>query len=71
LNEANVPLAAFIDDHVLNAIIQRNVAEADNARLRKLLAELLQVQDGGPMMGAEATRRGEAARAALTGKENK
>jgi hypothetical protein len=37
LNEANVPLAAFIDDHVLNAIIQRNVAEADNARLLKAL----------------------------------
>ena len=42
--------------------------QADNARLRQLLTELLQVQDGVPMMGVEATRRGEAARAALTGK---
>jgi hypothetical protein len=37
LNEANVPLAAFIDDHVLNAIIQRNVAEAET---RMTMAEL-------------------------------
>jgi hypothetical protein len=45
---------------------------ADNARLRKLLGELLQVQDGLPMTGLEATRRGEAARAALNpGKETK
>jgi hypothetical protein len=41
LNEANVPLAAFIDDHVLNAIIQRNVAEADNARLRGLIDDVV------------------------------
>ena len=45
--------------------------EAEGARLRALLSDLLQVQDGVPMMGAEATRRSEAARAALTGKETK
>jgi hypothetical protein len=45
---------------------------ADNAQLRNLLVELLQVQDGVPMTGLEASRRGEAARAALnTGKETK
>ena len=41
LNEANVPLAAFIDDHVVNAIIQRNMAEADNARLRGLIDDVV------------------------------
>ncbi len=46
------------------------VVEAENTRLRALLSDLLQVQDGVPMMGAEATRRSEAARAALNaGKE--
>jgi len=40
-------------------------AAAVIARLREALAELLQVQDGVPMMGQEASRRAEAARAAL------
>jgi hypothetical protein len=41
--------------------------EADNeiADLRLALREMLQVQDGVPMMGTEATRRAERARALL------
>jgi hypothetical protein len=43
------------------------LAEADDEieRLRSALAELLQVQDGLPMTGMDATRRAEAARALL------
>lgn len=37
LNSQNVPKAAFIDDHVANAIVQRNVAEA---RLAKAVGAL-------------------------------
>lgn len=40
-------------------------AEADAARLREAGAALLQVHDGLPMTGVEATRRGENMRAAL------
>lgn len=34
LTAHNVPLAAFIDDHVGNAIAQRDAAEAERDRLR-------------------------------------
>jgi hypothetical protein len=78
LNEANVPLAAFIDDHVLNAIIQRNVAEADNARLRAELTKAADsldwadahLEDAG-VVSANVRYGARDARAALTGKETK
>lgn len=38
LRDQNVPEAAFIDDHVANAIVQRNQAEARNAELEAELA---------------------------------
>jgi hypothetical protein len=37
LNSQNVPLAAFIDDHVANAIIQRNISEHKVDTLTKMI----------------------------------
>lgn len=45
--------------------------QATNARLVEALRELLQCQDGVPMMGQEATRRAENARALLVELEKK
>lgn len=49
---------------------QNSISEnlrSQNRALRHALREMLQVQDGVPMMGIEATRRGEAARTLLDG----
>ncbi len=40
LNESGVPEAAFIDDHVMNAIAQRDRAIADKEAAEKRVAEL-------------------------------
>jgi len=56
---------ALTDNHV--ALCRAEKAEAERDRLREALTELLQVFDGVPMLGIEASRRGEAARAALKG----
>jgi hypothetical protein len=37
LNSQNVPLAAFIDDHVANAIIQRNILQRKVDALTKII----------------------------------
>jgi hypothetical protein len=76
LNEANVPLAAFIDDHVRNAIIQRNVAEADSARLREAIKEQIHIRQNCHLMpcaapGNDSCECERMYRAALTGKETK
>jgi hypothetical protein len=42
-------------------------AEVEHDRLREVLSELLQVFDGLPMLGIDASRRGEAARTVLRG----
>jgi len=51
----------------LERLARAEAAEAERDRLREALTELLQVFDGVPMLGIEASRRGEAARAALKG----
>lgn len=61
LNERNVPSAAFIDDHVANAIAQRDAAEAalakrdeEVARLRGVLEGICEYWNGGAESALDA-----------------
>lgn len=47
LNAHNVPQAAFIDDHVANAIIQRNMAEAKLAKAVNVIKHLINIAPEG------------------------
>ena len=55
---------------LLSADARCDALTAERDRLREALTELLQVFDGVPMLGIEASRRGEAARAALKGESH-
>lgn len=53
LNHHNVPKAAFIDDHVGNAIMQRNIAEANLAKAMEKFAALEKAASDVSRRGAE------------------